>query len=75
MESKNSADFKHFLIKVLSTLNALEEERGEKVRPRSEKKPVEESESNYDDEYDDVIEEENNNIDADSVSSLLGNMK
>ena len=56
----------------VSTLNALEEERGEKIRPRSEKKPAEESESNYDDEYDDVVEEENNIVDVDSVSNYWG---
>jgi ribosomal protein S5 len=51
-------------------LNTLEEDRDDETsEKKEEKKPVEES--NYDDEYDDDIEENENNVDVDSVSRVM----
>lgn len=45
-------------------------------RKNERKKPDEESESNYDDEYDDTLPEEDvNSIDVESVSSFLSDRK
>lgn len=52
--------------------NEIEYESVPQNKPKSEKKkPTEESESNYDDEYDDTLPDENaNSVDVESVSLL-----
>lgn len=56
-------------------MQTLEEDRINEPRARNEKKkPAEDSESNYDEEYDDVIEEDNN-VDVDAVSKSWDSKK
>lgn len=55
-------------------MSTLQEEKEEEFKPRGNKDrknpKVEESESNYDDEYDDTLDEDLNNVDVESVSSF-----